>query len=214
MMTYHRSVIIFLRIIFCVLPSIALAAEKPTQTLDDYLPAGCYHSGDYLQQKIIPGLAQPLQTQGTFVYSCDHGLVWHTQHPIVETAIYKISGRHFLATDDNALNPMTGRVHQSLGTLLNHLIGGDAAYLQRHFQAAMEPGQLQLIPKNKRLKKFIQYILIEPKDDQVTIELHHAGDELTHITIVDRHVHEHLDQPLCEQLLPGKELACTTLLTE
>lgn len=216
MMTYrsHRYAALCLLLALNLLSSSATASDATAKTLEDYLPSGCHHSGNYLQQKIIPDLAQPLETQGTFIYTCDHGLIWHTQSPIIETAIYKVSGRHFLATEDAAPSPMTGRVHQSLGTLLNHLIGGDASYLQRHFHATAQSEQLQLTPKSKRLKRFIQHILIQPQTDKVTIELHHAGNELTHITIVDRQAHDLLDQALCEQLLPGKAVVCTTLLAD
>src|SRR5690554_2578313 len=210
----HRAVFAMMLSLISLLSSATLTAQETPDPLRDYLPSGCYHSGQYLQHKTLTGLAHPLVTQGVFIYACDHGLIWHTGEPITETAIYKISGQHFLLSESGELAPMKGRVHQSLGTLLNHLIGGDSAYLQRHFHAATETDHLRLTPKNKRLKKFIQHISIHPQGDKVAIELQHAAGESTHITISDRQIHTSLAQDLCEQLLPSKSLACDTLLAE
>lgn len=210
----HRILVGMTLSLISLFSSTALVAQADADALRDYLPSGCHHSGQYLQHKTLTGLAHPLVTQGMFIYACDHGLVWHTAAPITETAIYKISGQHYLLSESDELVPMKGRVHQSLGTLLNHLIGGDSAYLERHFHAAAETDHLRLTPKNKRLKKFIQYISIHPQGDKVAIELQHAAGESTYITISDRQIHTSLTQDLCAQLLPSKSLACDTLLAE
>lgn len=186
-------------------------AQDNIDTLQEYLPSGCHHAGQYRQEKTLAGLEQALITEGSFVYSCELGLIWHTATPVTETIIYKITAEHFLLSEDNILNPLDGRVHQALGTLLNHLVGGDTVYLQRHFQITVADNALRLNPKQKRLKKFIQYIEIIPQDQNVKITLRHNPDEATQILITERRVFEAFDMERCKILLPEKAFACGAL---
>lgn len=188
----------------------SIAADN-AEALKAYLPSGCYHGGHYQQERTLAGLAQPLATEGSFAYSCDRGLIWHTADPVTETVIYKATGKHFLLDGENNLNPLEGRVHQALGTLLNHLIGGDAAYLTRHFHAEIKDEYLRLVPRQSRLKKFIQNIEINPRDDKVEIRLQHPADETTQITITGQQVFETFDMARCKALLPEQTIACGTL---
>lgn len=186
-------------------------AQDNTDTLQEYLPSGCHHAGQYRQEKTLAGLEQALITEGSFVYSCELGLIWHTAAPVTETIIYKITAEHFLLSEDNILDPLDGRVHKALGTLLNHLVGGDTAYLQRNFHLAVADNALRLNPKQKRLKKFIQYIEIIPQDQNVEITLRHNADEATQILITERQVFKTFDLDRCKTLLPEKAFACGAL---
>src|SRR5690606_6464173 len=186
-------------------------AQDNIDTLQEYLPSGCHHAGQYRQEKTLAGLEQALITEGSFVYSCALGIIWHTATPVTETIIYKITAEHFLLSEDNIINPLDGRVHQALGTLLNHLVGGDTVYLQRHFQITVADNALRLNTKQKRLKKFIQYIEIIPQDQSVKITLQHNPDEATKMLSTERRVFEAFDMERCKILLPEKAFACGAL---
>lgn len=188
----------------------ALATDQ-VNALQEYLPSGCHHAGQYRQEKTLAGLDQALITEGSFVYSCELGLIWHTALPVTETIIYKITAEHFLLSEDNILNPLDGRVHKALGILLNHLVGGDTAYLQRHFQIETADNVLRLNPKKNRLKKFIQYIEISPQNKNVEITLRHGANEATKILITERQVFEAFDMECCKALLPENAFACGAL---
>lgn len=187
------------------------ARGESGDSLQGYLPSGCYHAGQYRQEKTVAGLEQPLVTAGNFLYTCDQGLIWHTAMPVTETIIYKISGEHFVLNAENHLNPLDGRVHKALGTLLNHLIGGNLDYLKRHFQTVDANDKLRLLPKQKRLKNFLQYIEIVPSADNVQINLQHSADETTRISIFATRVFESFDVDSCKVLLPEKAFACGAL---
>jgi hypothetical protein len=208
---HQRLITLFFTLVALTGFSSAAVNADDTVLLANYLPSGCYHSGQYRQEKVIAGLDQALVTQGVFIYSCDEGLIWHTESPVTETTIYKISGNFFVLNETDDLNPLEGRIHQALGTLLNRLVGGDVTYLQRQFTVATEAESLRLVPKQKRLRKFIRAILIYPQDEQVKITIEHAPGEFTRIEISDRKTYPALDVALCKSLLPTKAIACGAL---
>lgn len=192
--------------------SSSVFADKTAQdALQSYLPGGCYHTGQYRQERQVAGLSQLLVTEGDFIFACENGLIWHTASPLIETTIYKTAGDHFLLDAANRPTKLDGRVHQALGSLLNHLVGGDAVYLSRHFTAVEETGRVRLTPKQNRLKKFIQYIEIKPLPDAVELWLAHSANEYTHITIFDRREFATMDGSSCIELTPEKATACGLL---
>lgn len=184
--------------------------KSSAQRLTEHLPASCYHSGHYAQEKKLDGINQPLESQGDFIFSCQHGLIWHTQSPVIETAIYTARGKHFLIADEQ-ITPLDNRIHKALGTLLNHLMGGDTQYLLRNFTLEEQDKSLQLTPKHKRLKRAVQRIEITQKDARVTIMLVHSISEHTLITIFDERVYDMLDATICRERHPTKARACTAL---
>lgn len=187
-----------------------VSEQTSMQLLTDYLPTSCYHSGAYRQEKKLDGINQPLESQGNFIFSCQHGLIWHTQSPVTETAVYTARGKHFLVVDEQA-SPLDNRVHKALGTLLNHLMGGDTQYLLRNFTIEEKAHSLQLTPKHKRLKRAVQGIDITQHDALVTIRLAHSNSEHTRITIFDERVYDMLDATICREHHPTKARACTAL---
>lgn len=197
-----------------ILPVAGWPQEAADNLFSQYLPKDCYHSGQYRQEKQLNGLAQPLITEGEFVFSCRHGLIWHTRSPIIETTLYKTSGEHLLISKDSA-QPLRGRAHRAVGQLLNNLIGGDTDYLQRHFYIAEANSQLTLTPKSHRLQKAVQSIHIktagvEPKAT-VEIFLQHSVSEYTHIQISERHTYSALNAESCAKMLSANAEACSAL---
>lgn len=111
------------------------AASSVGDAVSSHLPSGCIHSGSFFQEKTLEGMAKPLQTRGDYLFHCEQGLIWHTVSPLTETAIYRAAGEHWLLNADGSTSRLDSRLHKSLGNLLNRLVGGDAEWLQRNFDA-------------------------------------------------------------------------------
>ncbi|RYZ90844.1 MAG: hypothetical protein EOO68_24310 [Moraxellaceae bacterium] len=179
--------------------------------LATYLPRGCYHAGQYEQQKHLAGVAKPLITQGSFAFNCHQGLIWHTQSPIIETIVYKTQGDHFILRADNNAQVLDSRVHRALGKILNNLIGGNSDYLQQTFTILEQPDGLVLTPKNKQMQKFLHSLNVTQKKDAIDITMELAEQEITEIHIFSRRSFEALDQSQCAELSGISPAACNIL---
>jgi hypothetical protein len=200
-----------------------LTAWANTTTLSSYLPEGCYHAGEYQQHKTLAGMDNPLITDGSFVFNCNQGLIWHTQSPITETIIYKAQGDHFMVRADGGTQVLDSRAQRALGKILNNLIGGNSDYLQQTFsitekETSDEKGtnnekesSVELIPKNKQMQKFLHSLSITPQTDSVKITLQLAEQETIAIRIFARRSFTSLEQTQCEQLAKLPPQACKIL---
>lgn len=196
---------------FLLLFTAPITALADTTQLHSYLPEGCYHAGEYEQQKTLVGIDKPLVTQGSFAFNCNQGLIWHTQSPITETIIYKIQGEHFMLRADGSTQVLDSRVQRALGKLLTHLIGGNSGYLQETFTLIETENSVELTPKNKQMQKFLHSLSIAPQTDSVKITLQLAEQETIAIRIFSRRSFTNLEQPQCEQLANLPPQACALL---
>lgn len=120
--------------------------------------SACFTSGKFHQTKKLEAIEKPIQSEGMFIFSCEHGLIWHTQSPILETIIYSKTGDHFRITEDKTAERLKGRIHSRLSSLLINLIGNDKKYISKLFETETTKNSLELTPKKRQLKKFIQSI--------------------------------------------------------
>lgn len=180
-------------------------------SVSSHLPSDCTHSGVYYQEKTVEGMARPLQTQGDYIFHCEQGLIWHTASPVTETAVYRTTGDHWLLDADGSAARLDGRLHKSLGNLLNRLVGGDATWLQRYFHIAADSDGLELHPRQSSMRRAIKRIHIRREALQATIVMWHANEEVTRLVISDNRVHESLDAAQCEASRPGQKMACYLL---
>jgi hypothetical protein len=194
-----------------------LAVWANTTTLSNYLPEGCYHAGEYQQHKTLAGMDKPLITDGSFVFNCNQGLIWHTQSPITETIIYKAQGDHFMVRADGSTQVLDSRAQRAMGKILNNLIGGNSDYLQQTFSIVEKESSIEkedsveLTPKNKQMQKFLHSLSITPQTDSVKITLQLAEQETIVIRIFARRSFTTLEQTQCEQLPKLPPQACKIL---
>lgn len=198
-----RTLIIFL---FCSFTTSAFAEDL----LKKYLPETCYQTGEFEQQKPLGKTQKILDSQGRFAFACDKGLVWHTETPLVETSLYQKDGRQWLKSGDNPLQPLTGKIHRQLGDILNQLIGGNQQYLTKHFLMQENDSNLVLTPKQSRMKKFLQNIVIRPTADAVTIKMQHP-DAFTQVRIFNITSRESLNQNQCRESTQTSDEICQQL---
>ena len=187
------------------------AASVISDDISSHLPSGCIHSGVYYQEKTLEGMAKPLQTRGDYIFHCEQGLIWHTASPVTETAIYRVAGDHWLLDADGSTARLDSRLHKSLGNLLNRLVGGDAEWLQRNFDAETDSTGLGLRPKQRGMRRAIERIHIRREPPLATIVMWHTDGEVTRIAISDIRTQESLDSTQCEAARPGQKMACYLL---
>lgn len=183
--------------------------------LKHYLPESCYQTGRYTQQKSIAGINKLLETEGSFAFACDKGLLWHTALPLNETLVYQLQGGAQLVRADGTSQKLSGTVQRHLGQMLNHLLGGNSAYLEKTFVIAATEMGIQLTPRKKRMEKFLRNIHITRSSAAVTIRMQHQGDEFTAIRVFELQPLAALTAPQCAQLLPAGNsvaVACQQLL--
>ena len=217
---------IFLNMFLVFATSLAapLTAWADATKLNSYLPEGCYHSGEYQQHKTLAGMDKPLITDGSFVFNCNQGLIWHTQSPITETIIYKAQGDHVILHADGSTQVLDSRAQRALGKILNNLIGGNSDYLQQTFsivekdssikkEDSAKENSVELTPKNKQMQKFLHSLSITLQADSVKITLQLAEQEITAIRIFARRSFTSLEQAQCEQIPKIPSQACKILFT-
>lgn len=189
----------------------AFADQEFDQELSALLPHGCYHSGNYVQIKSFVSLPEPIKSSGSFLYACDKGLLWQSREPHLESLIYTISQKSFRVAETGAVEEVQQRVHKELGKLLNKLVGGDLAYLQRKFLIEKELENFRLIPKSKRMRNFLQSIELTPVDGGVHLVLRHKEQEATAMQISNaQHVPQYSDLKCEENMLQGNVI-CSLL---
>ncbi len=187
------------------------AASSVGDAVSSHLPSGCIHSGSFYQEKSLEGMVRPLQTRGDYLFHCEQGLIWHSASPLTETAIYRAAGEHWLLNADGSTSRLDGRLHQSLGNLLNRLVGGDAEWLQRNFDTAADNTGLELRPKQRSMRRAIERIHIRREPQLATIVMWHPDGEVTRLVISDIRTQESLDSAQCEATRPGQKMACYLL---
>lgn len=184
--------------------------------LKHYLPESCYQTGRYTQQKSIAGINKLLETEGSFAFACDKGLLWHTALPLNETLVYQLQGGAQLVRADGTSQKLSGTVQRHLGQMLNHLLGGNSAYLEKTFVIAATETGIQLTPRKKRMEKFLRNIHITRSSAAVTIRMQHQGDEFTAIQVFELQPLPALTALQCAQSLSAGNsvaVACQQLLT-
>ncbi|ANY89839.1 MULTISPECIES: outer membrane lipoprotein carrier protein LolA [Pseudomonas] len=129
--------------------------------LQKQLSAPAVVSGNFVQEKHLRALAQPLTSQGRFVLARDHGLLWLLRTPLRQD--YRINANGIARRDPNGWQTLP---NQSAGAQQNRLffavLQGDSTGLQRDFELSLsgdaEHWQLRLTPRSLLLKQIFTRI--------------------------------------------------------
>ena len=176
-----------LSVVVVLVVLVSLSAKAATPSSD---AQRCYVSARVEQHKTVTALARPLHSEGKLFYSCDHGLVWHTASPIVETLLYSNGKAHYRAVNHASPELLKDRLHRQLGTMLMAIIGGDQAYIDQHF-AVLEHNDTDgnnytlFEPKKKAFKRRMNSISLHQRADSVQVVLNYAKGEVTRIQMSD-----------------------------
>ncbi|AGA88174.1 outer membrane lipoprotein carrier protein LolA [Stutzerimonas stutzeri] len=166
----------------------AMAQPFDLPQLAEQLSGPAVIRGDFIQEKHLRALPQPLTSHGQFALSRDHGLLWLLQQPIRQD--YRITPQGIARRSENgwqAVDPQGGSARQN--QLFLAVLSGDTRALQRDFQlelsGAATAWRLQLTPRGALLRQIFADIEIHGGETVTQIELHEAQGDRTLIRLLD-----------------------------
>lgn len=167
------------------------------QQLSEQLAKPDVIHGQFIQEKHLRALPQPLISKGSFVLAKNHGLLWLLKTPLQQD--YRITANGIARRDTNGWQLLPNK---SAGAEQNRLflavLQGDSSGLQRDFELALsgtaQQWQLTLTPRSMLLKQVFQQINIDGGTLVQTIELLETQGDSTLLRMQDSTA----EQPLSE----------------
>ena len=158
------------------------------QQLSDQLAKPEVIHGQFIQEKHLRALTQPLISKGSFVLAKNHGLLWLLKTPLQQD--YRITAKGIARRDTNGwqLLPNT-----SAGAEQNRLflavLQGDSSGLQRDFELSLsgdaQNWKLTLLPRSMLLKQVFNRINITGAELVHSIELLETQGDSTLLRMQD-----------------------------
>jgi hypothetical protein len=144
--------------------------------------------GDFIQEKHLRALPQPLTSKGKFVLSKDFGLLWLLATPLKQD--YRISAAGIARRDAHGWQLLPNK---SAGAEQNKLflavLQGDSSGLQRDFDLQLkgeaDAWQLTLIPRSLLLQQVFKQINIDGGELVQRIELLETQGDSTVLRMID-----------------------------
>ena len=166
----------------------SLAQAFDLQQLSDQLAKPDVIHGNFIQEKHLRALPQPLTSKGTFVLAKDHGLLWLLKTPLQQD--YRISTRGIARRDANGWQMLPNK---SAGAEQNRLflavLQGDSSGLQRDFELSLsgdaQNWKLTLTPRSMLLKQVFNQINIDGGELVHSIELLETQGDRTLLRMQD-----------------------------
>jgi len=175
--------------------NMAMAQTFDLPQLAEQLSGPAVVRGDFIQEKHLRALPQPLTSHGQFALSRDHGLLWLLQQPIRQD--YRITPEGIARRSENgwqAVDPQGGSARQN--QLFLAVLSGDTQALQRDFQLELSgeatAWRLQLTPRSALLKQIFADINIQGGETVAQIELHETQGDRTLIRLLDSRIDDSL----------------------
>ncbi|AZZ73987.1 hypothetical protein CCX46_02170 [Pseudomonas sp. RU47] len=175
----------------------ALANAFDLQQLSAQLAKPDVIHGQFIQEKHLRALPQPLISKGSFVLAKNHGLLWLLKTPLQQD--YRINAKGIARRDDNGWQLLPNK---SAGAEQNRLflavLQGDSSGLQRDFELALsgdaQQWKLTLTPRSLLLKQVFNQINIDGGALVQTIELLETQGDSTVLRMQDSNA----SQPLSD----------------
>ena len=166
----------------------SLANAFDLQQLSEQLAKPDVIHGQFIQEKHLRALPQPLISKGSFVLAKNHGLLWLLKTPLKQD--YRITGKGIARRDDNGWQLLPNK---SAGAEQNRLflavLQGDSSGLQRDFELALsgdaQQWKLTLTPRSLLLKQVFNQINIDGGALVQTIELLETQGDSTVLRMQD-----------------------------
>jgi hypothetical protein len=166
----------------------SLANAFDLQQLSDQLAKPEVIHGNFIQEKHLRALPQPLTSKGTFVLAKNHGLLWLLRAPLHQD--YRITAKGIARRDASGWQMLPSK---SAGSEQNRLflaiLQGDSSGLQRDFELSLsgdaQNWTLKLIPHSLLLKQVFTQINITGGELVSTIELLETQGDSTLLRMQD-----------------------------
>ncbi|WP_299877613.1 outer membrane lipoprotein carrier protein LolA [uncultured Cocleimonas sp.] len=173
-----RPFLLMLCLMASVVSSVSLSANTPEniKALKSMMPEACNFSGEFSQSKQIKSLPVPLVSMGEFIYSCDLGLIWKTQKPIVESLVFTNQKLNFLVPEKLSVEILDGVQHDFLANLLLGLMAGNTEFIAKEFDFQISKNdttgvELSLVPKNKMVKQAIDSVVLAKPNTKKELQI-------------------------------------------
>ncbi len=174
--------------VLALLTMSALANAFDLQQLSEQLAKPDVIHGQFIQEKHLRALPQPLISKGSFVLAKNHGLLWLLKTPLQQD--YRITAKGIARRDDNGWQMLPNK---SAGADQNRLflavLQGDSSGLQRDFELALsgdaQQWKLSLTPRSLLLKQVFKQINIDGGALVQTIELLETQGDSTVLRMQD-----------------------------
>jgi hypothetical protein len=166
----------------------SLAQAFDLQQLSDQLAKPDVIHGNFIQEKHLRALPQPLTSKGTFVLAKNHGLLWLLKTPLQQD--YRINDKGIARRDANGWQMLPSK---SAGAEQNRLflavLQGDSSGLQRDFELSLngdaQNWKLTLTPRSMLLKQVFTQINITGGELVHSIELLETQGDSTLLRMQD-----------------------------
>ncbi|MFM9382610.1 outer membrane lipoprotein carrier protein LolA [Pseudomonas sp. UV AK001] len=166
----------------------SLANAFDLQQLSDQLAKPDVIHGQFIQEKHLRALPQPLISKGNFVLAKHYGLLWLLKTPLQQD--YRINAKGIARRDVSGWQLLPGK---SAGAEQNRLflavLQGDSSGLQRDFELALsgdaQKWHLTLTPRSVLLKQVFNQINITGGTLVNTIELLETQGDSTVLRMQD-----------------------------
>jgi hypothetical protein len=165
-----------------------LANAFDLQQLSEQLARPDVIHGNFIQEKRLRALPQPLTSKGTFVLAKNHGLLWLLKTPLQRD--YRITPTGIARRDAGGWQMLPGK---SAGAEQNRLflavLQGDSSGLQRDFELSLsgdaQNWTLRLTPRSMLLKQVFNQINITGGELVHSIELLETQGDSTLLRMQD-----------------------------
>ncbi|PKA69777.1 outer membrane lipoprotein carrier protein LolA [Pseudomonas baetica] len=174
--------------VLALLAMSSLANAFDLQQLSEQLAKPDVIHGQFIQEKHLRALPQPLISKGSFVLAKNHGLLWLLKSPLQQD--YRINAKGIARRDGNGWQLLPNK---SAGAEQNRLflavLQGDSSGLQRDFELALsgdaQQWKLTLTPRSLLLKQVFKQINIDGGELVQTIELLETQGDSTVLRMQD-----------------------------
>lgn len=165
-----------------------LAQAFDLQQLSDQLARPEVIHGQFIQEKHLRALPQPLTSKGRFVLAKQHGLLWLLQTPLQQD--YRITAQGVARREGNTWQMLPNK---SAGAEQNRLflavLQGDSSGLQRDFELSLsgtpQQWKLTLTPRSVLLKQVFNQINIDGGELVQRVELLETQGDSTVLRMQD-----------------------------
>lgn len=166
---------------------IAVAAALPSRgeiALDFFEHPDAVRA-NYIEEKYLPTLSEPVRSEGEFIYLKNKGLAWLMEKPFAMQTVITPSG--LSQWIDGEKLEQSQATQRSMKPILSHIaaiFSGDQSALEEQFsikQSADETGfkTMTLEPKSSQLKAFLQGIEIQGFQHIETVKIIFSADKYT-----------------------------------
>lgn len=166
----------------------ALACAFDLAALQQQLGAPAVVRGQFVQDKHLRALPQPLSSSGRFVLAREQGLLWLLERPLAQD--YRIGTAGIARRTPQGWQAQGSQAHGSQQQrLFLAVLQGDSEALQRDFaldlQGRADAWQLRLTPRSALLQQIFSHIEIRGGALVEEIVLHESQGDRTRLRLSD-----------------------------